>query len=482
MKKTLVLNPGNKAIKNIVQDFMYGCWCKGRRIGGMQMPPLNHLYVTTTLRKAGLDTDFIDAGIDYGSFEKALRNINDYASVIILSSTNSFKNDVETLKVLKGLNRDLIAILFGSHPTFMPTYCIKEESVDILVFREPEFIIRDVVKKIISGEDWRTVKGIGYRLNGKLKINEPYPFIDLDELPIPDRSLLPKGVDYFNPIVKRMPYATMQTSRGCPAKCSFCTVPNFFGRNIRYRSVDSIMEEIRQIVKLGYKEIFFRDETFTVYKKRNIEVCDKMIGEGIDVSWICNSRVDTIDKTQLEKMKKAGCHMVKFGIESGSQKILDRIGKGTTLEQAQEAFRICKEVGIDSHAHLMLGSPGETIETMKETIRFIIRLNPSTASFGICTPYPGTELFDYVAERYPDIKDGSDAQMDKLHVQGFYNEAFTSVRKDALEKYVLKAYRKFYFRPGYIFDRLKKINSFDEFMRLAIAGSNIFTFAIKGEN
>jgi radical SAM superfamily enzyme YgiQ (UPF0313 family) len=130
----------------------------------------------------------------------------------------------------------------------------------------------------------------------------------------------------------------------------------------------------------------------------------------------------------------------------------------------------------------MIGTPGETKETLEQTIRFIVKLNPSTASFGICTPYPGTELFDNVASSHPDIKDGSDMNMSKLHVEGFFNETFCSLKKDDLSRFVIKAYKKFYFRPGYILNKLRGINSFDELMRLAVAGSNIFTFATKGEN
>ncbi|MFC1829461.1 B12-binding domain-containing radical SAM protein, partial [Thermodesulfobacteriota bacterium] len=421
MKRILILNPGDRKIKNAVRDFMYGCWCKGRRIGGMQMPPLNHLYITTTLKESGIDTEFVDAAIDYDSFERVIQNLDDFAGVIILSSTNSFKNDIKTLKKLKSHNQELLTILFGSHPTFMPEYCIKEDVVDILIFREPEFIIRDVVKKIVTNQDWRGVKGIGFRDNGKLRINEAYPFINLDELPIPDRSLLPKGIDYFNPVVKKMPYATMQTSRGCPAQCNFCTVPTFFGRKARFRSVENVMKEIRHIKTLGYREIFFRDETFTAYKKRNIKICESIIDEKIDLSWIANGRVDMIDLEQLTIMKQAGCHLVKFGVESGSQVILNKLHKGITIEQTQEAFRMCKEMGVDTHAHIMIGSPGETKETLEQTIKFIVKLNPSTGSFGICTPYPGTELFDNVASCHPDIKDGSDADMSKLHIQGFFN-------------------------------------------------------------
>ena len=475
--KILILSPANKGIKNVVRDFMYGCWCSGRRIGGMQMPPLNLLYVATVLKENGHNVELVDAGMDYASYEDVKKRARDFGAVVILSSTNSFKMDIESLKELKRLNPYIKTIIFGSHPTFMSEYCLREDCVDIIVRREPEFIIRDVVNALSRNEIWENVKGIGYKNNGKMVLNEFYPFIDdLDKLPIPDRSFLPKNIDYFNPVVKRMPYTTMQTSRGCPARCNFCTVPAFFGKKIRCRSAKNVVKEIKMLCTMGYREIFFRDETFTVYKKRNKEICEMLIKDRVDVTWICNARIDMIDKNDVVLMKRAGCHMIKFGVESGNQNILENINKGITLEQTREAFKICHEVGMDTHAHVMLGCPGESKETIKETINFIKEIDPTTASFGIHTPYPGTELFNRIALEYPEIKDGSDASLEKLHIKGFFNESFTDLQKEELEKYVRRAYRMFYFRLGYLFKRFLSINSFNELMRWAIAGSNIFGF------
>lgn len=448
------------------------------------MPPLNLLYVSTTLRAAGHDVALVDAAVDNDSYEKILEDLPNFEVVILLSSTNSFKMDVKAIREIKKINPKIKSILFGSHPTFMHEYCLREDVVDIIVRGEPEFIIKDLVDSIGKGdESWKNIKGIGYNKDGSIELNEAYPLIkNLDELPIPDRSMLPRGIDYFNPVVKRMPYTTMQTSRGCPAKCNFCTVPLFFGKKYRYKSVEQVLKEIRGIIELGYKEVFIRDETFTAYKKRNMEICRRMIDEKMDITWIANARADLIDKESIELMKEAGCHMIKFGVESGVQEILDNIKKGITVEQTRQAFKWCKEVGMDTHGHVMLGCQGETKETIEKTIQFVKELDAYSISFGIHTPYPGTELFDKVLAEFPEIADGSDAELSKLHISGFFNESFTDLSKEELEKYVVKAYRKFYLRPTYLFNMLRKINSFDEFMRLLVAGSNIFTFAIKGDN
>ncbi len=478
----LVLNPPSQKIKNIVRDLIYGCWCGGKRIGGMQMPPLNLLYAATVLKQDGHHVTFLDGSVDEEQYKRVKQRFKDFKVVAILSSTNSFQADVNFLKEIKIINPAIVSVLFGSHPTFMAKHCLREECVDIIVRREPEFILRNLVNAIEKGKELKEVKGIGYREKEDVIFNDVCPFIEnLDELPMPDRDLLPEKVDYFNPVIKRMPYTTMQTSRGCPARCNFCTVPSFYGKKIRYRSAESVLRELKILSDRGYKEIFFRDETFSAYKERNREICEGIFLQGLDLTWICNARVDMIDKEDLTLMKRAGCHLVKFGVESGNQEILENIRKGITVEQTRQAFAICHELRIDSHAHVMLGCPGETNQTIEKTLAFIKEIDPTFVSFGIHTPYPGTELFAEVAIKHPEIQDGTDASMDKLHIKGFFNESFTNLKKEELEAWIKKAYRAIYFRPSYLFKRLRSIQSFSEFMRLVIAGSNIFSFATESE-
>lgn len=477
----LVLAPGDgKNSKNVVRDFIYGCWCNGRRIGGMKMPPLNHLYVATVLKEDGHDVRFIDAQVEYEKYaaveEKRFAGID---FLVMMSSTNSFLEDLAVARTAKKLNPAVRTIFFGSHPTFQPERCLAEEAVDYIVLREPEFKIRDLVRNLAEGRSPEGVAGIGCKgPEGRQVIVNSERFFDINELPIPDWTMLPAGVDYFNPVVKRMPYATMQTSRGCPAKCIFCTAPTFYGRDIRVKTTENVLKEIRYLTGLGYREIFFRDETFTAYRKRNQEICRAIIDEKLDVTWIANGRVDMIDKETMALMKQAGCHMIKFGVETGSDQLLLNMKKGTTVSQCVEAFRAAHEVGIDTHAHIIFGGPGETERTVLDTIEFVKKIDPATASFGILTPYPGTEFFDMVAEQYPELGDGTMCDMEKLHTTVFYNTAVCDIGPERLQKLLVKAYRSFYFRPGYIFRWLGRIGSFDELMRLAVAGSNIAQFSL----
>ncbi len=273
----------------------------------------------------------------------------------------------------------------------------------------------------------------------------------------------------------------MTTSRGCPAKCSFCTAPTFHGKQARVNSADRILEELERITALGYREIFFRDETFTAYKKRNQRVCEEILSRGLDLTWICNGRVDMIDKETMALMKRAGCHYIKFGVESGVQEILDNIRKGTRVEQAIDAYRWAHEVGIDTHAHFMIGNPGDTKDTVQTTIDHALRLDPTTATFGISTPYPGTPLFDRVAEKHPEIADGSDSNLAQIHLKAFFTDTYCDLTAEELQAFQKRAYRSFFLRPGYIARWVGRMRSIEEIRRLVLAGSNIFSFAIKGD-
>ena len=476
----LVLNPPSKVTKNIVRDLIYGCWCKGKRIGGAKTPPLNLLYIATVLKNSNHKVTFIDAVAEQKGLDEIIKIIKNYDIVIVSTSSMSFREDAEVLQDLKNVNPRLKTIIFGSHPTFMPDACF-EKSVDILIRREPEFIIRDVVDAFGKGDNsWKKIKGIGFQEKGEKRLNEIYPFIEnLDELPFPDRAMLPKDVDYFNPIVRRLPYATVMTSRGCPAKCTFCSVGPFFGQTTRYRSAKNVLDELEILKKQGFKEIWFRDETFTVYKKRNTEICNEMIKRNMNFSWIANARVGSIDKDMMALMQKAGCHLIKFGVESGVQEILNNIKKGIKAEKTRETFKWAHELGLDTHAHMMLGCPGETKETIKRTIKFAKEIDPTTVTFGICTPYPGTELFKDVFEKHPEIGDGSSCDLTKIHTSGYFNRYFTELSEKELEDSLKYAYRSFYLRPSYFIKSIRSIRSVDDIKRLILAGTNVLQFSVE---
>lgn len=482
MKAILVIPP-SKHSKNVARDLIYGCWCKGKRIAGIQFPPISQLIVVTTLRKYGIECDLLDAAAKNLSIDEVKEIVKDYKYLIMLTSTMTINEDADFIADCKSDNADLVSIVYGAHPTFMPKYTLHRESIDFIIQREPEFIIRDLIKSLESNNDsYKSLKGIGYMLEGEEIINDFYPFIEnLDDLPIPDRTLLDKKIDYFNPIVKRMPFTTVFTSRGCPGRCTYCTSPPFYGTTYRAKSAESVLEELEALCQQGYKEVFFRDEMFTTDRERVIKICEGILDKNLDLTWIASARIGSVDDELMGLMKKAGCHMLRFGVESGVQEILNNVKKGIKVEQTITDFELTHKHKLDTHAHCMLGIPGETEATIKQTLKFIKKIDPTIVTFGICTPYPGTALFEKVVETHPEIEDASTCDLSKLHTNSYFNEVFTDIPNKQLNKWIKRIYKEFYFRPGYILKWLTRIDSIEEFKRITMAGAHVFDFVFFGK-
>jgi radical SAM superfamily enzyme YgiQ (UPF0313 family) len=277
-----------------------------------------------------------------------------------------------------------------------------------------------------------------------------------------------------------MPYITTSTSRGCPGRCSFCTAPAFDGRRLRFQSAEYVIQEIKYFLNNGFKEIYFRDDTFFVNKKRDKAIFREIIKRRWDVSWLGNARIGMIDFETMELAKEAGCHTIKFGVESGDQEVLDKSHKGYKLEQAYHTFQWAHELGIATHAHCMLGMPGDNEQTIRKTIQFVKELNATTATFGICTPYPGAPLYDEVLHVYPEIGDGSSSDLSKLHTEGLFNELYADITREKLERYITKAYRSFYLRPKLFLMILSQIRSLDDIKRVTLSGARVLDFALFG--
>lgn len=481
----LVLNPCSDLTQNVIRDVMYGCWCNGKRIGGATVPPFALVTVATLLRQH-CDVTFVDAQAESMTLEQLYARVPSTDMVITSTSTMSFGEDAGILLKLKQhYGPHVKTAVFGSHPTFLPKHTISHEGVDIGIRGEPEEIVVELVNSLKAGnDDWKRVLGTEHMSEeGEPVINADHPFLeDLDSIPFPDVTLLPDVV-YYNPLVKRLPYMTTTTSKGCPAKCTFCTAPYFDGMRVRFQSADYMVNEVKYFYEHGIREVYFRDDTFFIHKKRDKEFCRRLIAEGIDISWIGNARVSQIDKEMMEVAAAAGCHVIKIGVESGSQKVLDRIRKGYKVEQAYDVFRWAKETGIDTHAHVMLGNPGDTVDTINRTIEFVLELEPTTATFGICTPYPGTPLYDEVKARYPEIGDklfGTTSDFARLHKEGEFNHVYCDAPREFLESSVQRAYRKFYLRPKYWFKTANRVRKMEDVKRFGMAGTRVVDFALFG--
>ncbi len=442
-------------MSNVVRDLLFSCWCTGKRIANAEAPPTNNLYVATVIKELGIPVDFIDASAIYNSRKEFMASLKkEYDFVVISTSNITFREDVETIHQIRKRNLNIKTIIFGSYPTFFPKRCLKNPEIDFVVLGDAEYAVRD----IIAGKNLRDITGIGFKHNNSILIDKKKNWIEnLDSLPFPDRTMLPNDLDYFHPLIEKHPWTTAISSRGCGGKCIFCISPIFFGK-YRQRSAKNVVDEIEYLISLGYKEVFYRDETFTMNRKRNVQICKEIIDRKLDISWLCNARVGTMNKEIIQLMKRAGCHTLKIGVESGSQKILDNLKKGITLEMTRKTLKISREVGIKVHAHLMIGCPGETKASIKTTMDFLKEIKPTTVTYGIMTPYPGTPIFDFVVKKLGYNKiDGTEWELDMVHTHSYYNELFTDLDGTDLSKTLRVAYKDFYLRPSYIFERIKKI-------------------------
>jgi magnesium-protoporphyrin IX monomethyl ester (oxidative) cyclase len=316
----------------------------------------------------------------------------------------------DVASVVKSVDRDILTILDGLHPSARPLECLSNPNVDFVVRGEAEYSMLELVGAIEQGKtnDLEKIEGIGFTKKNKQILTTPRPENkELDSLPFPARHLLPMDT-YFeavkeNPIrgIIRKHYAIMITSRGCPHECIFCSNHIVMGRKWRGRSPENVVEEIEQLVKTySIKQIDFFDDNMTLIKKRVMKICDQIIERNLDIEWYVPTgvRVDTLDEELLRKMKSSGCKGIRFAPESGVQRVVTEvIKKNLDLKDVEKAVVLAKKVGIKTGIFFILGLIGETKEDMKETIKYAYKLRKLGAAnfhFSIATPLYGTELYE----------------------------------------------------------------------------------------
>jgi radical SAM superfamily enzyme YgiQ (UPF0313 family) len=396
--------------------------------------PLGLSYLAAVLQKEGYEVKVYDADCnvnptkmdysrlenDYSAYLKSVQDDNHPIWREMRQRISNFKPDVVAITVwtnfaasafkiasiCKEYDKDLPVVMGGPHVSVKYDEVMKICShVDFLVrgegeetFLELTSVIKkhgNAAKKDRFSQDLSLVKGISYRCNGQIVTNPPREFIkDLDSIPLPVRELL-LNKDYYN----SEDMGLLMTSRGCPYNCSYCATA-VWKRKIRYRSINNIIEEIKLVKDVyGTSQFTFKDDSFTVSRKRVIQLCDRLIAENIHINWDCNTRVNLVDEELLTKMKAAGCNGIKVGIETGSEKILKLMNKNITLGQCRKAAGLFKKAGIYWTGYFMMGLPSETKGEVYETLRFMKELKPDFASLSVYEPFPGTDLFEAGIER-----------------------------------------------------------------------------------
>ena len=437
--------------------------------------PVGTLYVAAVLQKAGHVVTFQNGA--FLSHDTLLRETERFAPefIGIYATTFGWDKAKRTASDLRKMFGNRVFICAGGpYPIAVQKRCLEDAgpSIDAIVTGEGELTVLETVERIQRGESLKGVQGLITRENGEIIINEPRPLIeDLDSLPFPARELLGDANQYIPPpaTYRRKPVAVVITSRGCNRRCIYCfQIDKERKSGIRYRSIENVIQEIELCLKQGYREIKFIDDTLAADYNRAMRFAAEIKKRRLDFTWFASACVNQVDKPLLKAFKDAGCWAILFGAESGVQKNLDAIRKGTTLDQIRKAVKAAKEVGIKVSTPFLFGIPGETYEEGLRTIEFALELDPDMANFHAITPFPGTELYDNV-DKYGEISE----DLTDFTYQGAAFIPRTMTKEQILDLRQ-KAFRNFYSRPSFIVKRLLSLRNWDDFGAVLKAGRSLF--------
>jgi len=451
--------------------------------GGTFYYPYFLAYACGALEKNGFDgqVKLVDAVANGWNREETITFVKSFKPnlVVIDTSTPSIYNDVEVATKIKEVLPEAHINLVGTHPTRVTEETFElSKAIDSICRDEYDYTLVDLAKAIEKGKSLKGIKGLSFREDGEIIHNKPRERIkNLDELPfvsaVYKKHFGTEGIKkYFYASLKH-PQVTILTARGCPYNCSFCNIP--FKASYRARSPENVVEEFEYIQNElpEVKEVMIEDDTFPVNKERTLEICRLLKERGVKLSWSCNARVNT-DFETLKAMKDAGCRLLCVGFESPVQSILDNVHKRTTAEMQLKFMEDCRKIGLLVNGCFILGMPGETKETIRETIEFAKKLNPDTAQFYSLFAYPGTELWEWAKKNGYLTSERYDALLTK---EGYHkgNVNLPGLPAEEADKMCKQALKEFYLRREYIFYKFKQvITNFDEAKRTLMAGKVFF--------
>ena len=458
---------------------------------GGKTAPLNLAYLAAHLRQkhGELDISILDCEALNMSYEKIRNKISEInPDVVAITFPTPVYNQIKTIvKDIKGIRHDIVIVVGGPHPTISTSETLVDiAEIDFAVMGEGEETLTELVGFLISGKkNYDEILGLAFRQSdGGIIVNELRPLIaDLDSLPFPARDLLQMEIYYLPPtkVVDNGQFINIISGRGCPYSCAFCTAESVWRRRYRVRSVENVIEEMSQCIKNYSATSFnFHDELFTADLNRVRNFCNEIKQRGWDISWTIQARVDSINDEILALMRLAGCKRIGFGFESGSQRILNKICKGATLDQARKAVELCRKNDIMVSGAFIIGYLDEDPWTVNQTINFACSLDLDTAAFFIAIPYPGTRMYTeakangYIRSDF----DWSDFCSVSNHIPPMDQPDLSS---DELLRLKRKAFLKFYLRPKYIWYRLRKIKSGSDLINI-FRGLKIFKNVLDKNN
>jgi len=411
-------------------------------------PPLGLAYLAACVREEGHEAVIIDGDAPPRSAASLAAEVPPDVDLIgFTSSSLGWPVVQRAATIFRRRFPNTPLIVGGPQVTAFPRWTIEYSAFDLGVLGDGEITLVRILDRIASGVPLGGAPGTVWREGDEVRSDEAVPWCeDLDALPMPALDLLP--LDRYSSVVMRHPYIALVTSRGCPYRCDFCS-QIYTGDGLRTHSPPRVVAEMeRAVEEFGAQELVIFDETFGVRRRDALEVCAAMVERGLDVRWNARTRVDLLDRELLGAMRTAGCHMLHLGLESGTQRILDAMGKKTSVEQIEQVVHTAKSLGFRLHGYFMLGYPGERIDEMRRTMAFSRRLPLDWASYTITIPNPRTPLQER-AERGGLIESGFWQRYSAGDTcSGIPYAAASVIGKGKLEALKREAYLCFYLRPG----------------------------------
>ncbi len=429
-------------------------------------PPLGLLQLASCVQEHGHEVRVIDLNL-----AGELKNIRQCDIIGITAVTPNINEAIEVSKNIKSLYPETPIILGGPHATILPEETLEAGAFDMVLVGEADKtlpMLFDSLEQELPLDDIPNLycKAGDYIWDNK---TDSVP-IDMNELPMPDYSLINLSQYHPHPPYgRKKPWLPMITSRGCPSGCAFCSKP-VFGSKYRAINAADVVTQLGILKETyGVKEITFYDDVFTIDFHRTYDICDGILQNKLDIDWSCETRVNLIGHSAiLPDMKRAGCFLIAYGIESGSLDILANLNKGISLEQVEQAIAYTREAGIQTIGYFMIGSPGEALADIDKTINFAIKLKLDYAQFAITTPLPGSQLYQqYLADGHqmPNWDAFSYANMGKATIPMFNSQNLTT---EDIKQALSEANKRFYLRLGYMWQRgLVALKSWDDFKLLA---------------
>jgi len=440
-------------------------------------PPLGLLYVAAHAREhTGHEIRVLDAAVEGVGYDRLKDRIASYGPdvVAVTATTFTLVDAMLTVGLVKEISPEIKVVIGGPHPYIYPSETVNLPGIDFAVLGEGEATFSALLDNMHDYGKLAQTRGLAYKDPSGDVVNTGIPPLvdDLDSLPFPARDLTPY-MKYDSLIARRQPVTTMITSRGCPYRCLFCDRPHL-GKRFRPRSAMNVVDEMQQCFEMGIPEFLIYDDTFTINKKRVLDICSEIKRRGLKIGWDVRARVDTVNREMLRAMKDAGCERIHYGVEAGTPEVIETLRKGITLEQVRDVFRATKDEGISILAYFMIGSPGETREQIHESLRLAKELGPDYLHLAITTPFPETDLYRLGFEKGV-LKEDYWREFASNPRKGFVPKVWEeNLSREELIEMLHKGYKSFYLRPSYIWKRLKGLRNLSDFRSKARAGLKVF--------